>query len=331
MVPLKRGRLALVVLYLGLSLSLTSFHAFQVNFGPKLDKRGHRHMRIVNFEEGLKPWAYRVAVPLAVEHPLEDVLSAAGMKKPASREYSYLAVRFVATWLTLLLSHALIRRFTSEQMALSGTLLIAALHGPSTEHYWFQPASGPDHVLWLATALLTLQKRDPWLYPLVFLGAFNRETIVFAIPIYLALRWGTESYRRTLERAVVLGLLWLTPFVLLRGFVELRRESGVTVTDYAWRNLTDFEWQFYALAFAGMWYAVPLLGWKLLPPPLRRLIVMMVPYLGLVVAFGRIREVRLLLPTTVAFVPAAMVVLHKWLAELGQENVREKSAIGDPE
>ena len=41
----------------------------------------------------------------------------------------------------------------------------------------------------------------------------------------------------------------------------------------------------------------------------------MVPYLGLVFTFGRIREVRLLLPATVAFVPAAMVTLERWLTE----------------
>ena len=190
---------------------------------------------------------------------------------------------------------------------------MGALHGPSTEHYWFQPASGPDHVLWLATALLTLSRRDRWLYPLVFLGALNRETIVFAIPIYLALRWGTEVWYRTLQRAVVMGLLWLAPFLWLRSVVQLRPTVGPTVQEYAWRNLTDLEWQFYAFAFAGVWFLVPLLGWKHLSGALRRLICMMLPYLALVLAFGRIREVRLLLPTTVAFIPATMVVLKVWL------------------
>jgi hypothetical protein len=39
----------------------------------------------------------------------------------------------------------------------------------------------------------------------------------------------------------------------------------------------------------------------------------MIPYLGLVLFFGRIREVRLLLPTTIAFIPATLVVLSQWL------------------
>ena len=321
----RRGRIAIAAVYLGLALSLTSFHAFQINFGPKEDLRTQRHTRIVAMEGGQQPWAYRVAVPTVAERRIEPVVRAIGADPDESREYAYLVVRFAATWLTLLLSHALIRRFTTEQMALSGTLLIGALHGPSVEHYWFQPASGPDHVLWLTTALLTLSRRDPWIYAVVFLGAFNRETIVFAIPIYLALRWGTESYRRTLERTLVMGLLWLLPFLWLRGTVELRYRPSPTVKEYAWRNFTDFEWQFYALAFAGAWFVVPLLGWKLLPRSLRALMGMMVPYLALVLAFGRIREVRLLLPTTVAFVPATMVVLNAWLRQGAEPMVRSES------
>ncbi|HCH62432.1 MAG: hypothetical protein CL927_15950 [Deltaproteobacteria bacterium] len=321
----RRGHIAIAAVYLGLSLSLTSFHAFQVNFGPKEEVRAQRHTRIVAMEEGLSPWAYRVAVPIAVERRIEPALRTIGVDPEESREYAYLVVRFAATWLTLLLSHALIRRFTSDQMALGGTLLIGALHGPSIEHYWFQPASGPDHVLWLTTALLALSKRDAWVYAVVFLGAFNRETIVFAIPIYLALRWGTEEYRRTLERTFVMGLLWLLPFIWLRGVVELRYSLTPTVHEYAWQNFTNFEWQFYAFAFAGAWGVVPLLGWRLLPRPLRALMCMMVPYLALVLAFGRIREVRLLLPTTVAFVPAAMVVLNAWLKQDTKHPLRETS------
>jgi len=306
--------LALGLLYLGLSGSLTSFHAFQINFGPKYDKRIERHEQIVNLEDGRKPWAYRVAIPYAVEHPIADALEQTGISRAYAREYGYLLIRFVSTWLTLILSHLLIGRFTTPTMAFAGTLFIGALHGPSTEHYWFQPASGPDHVLWLATALLTLHKRDAWIYPLIFLGAWNRETIVFAIPIYLALRWGTEPLRRTLERVILMGLLWLTPFLLLRGWIQLGLKETAPPGILFRRNLRSFEWQVYAAFFAGPWYAIPLLGWRRLTPPLRRLIVVMIPYLGLVLFFGRIREVRLLLPTTVAFIPATMVVLSQWLA-----------------
>ena len=47
---LRRGHLAIAALYLGLALSLTSFHAFQVNFGPKETKRETWHHRIVQME-----------------------------------------------------------------------------------------------------------------------------------------------------------------------------------------------------------------------------------------------------------------------------------------
>jgi len=316
MKPRYRAWLIIGVLYAGLAGSLTSFHAFQVNFGPRIGYRTERHRNIVNFEEGRKPWAYRVLVPLAVEHPGEDILHAAGLEKPASREYAYLVVRFSSTWLTLLLTHLLIARFASPAMALSGGLLVAALHGPSVEHYWFQPASGPDHVLWLATALLTLSGKDRWLFPLVFFGAFNRETVVFAVPIHLALRWGHEPLRRTLLRSAVLLVFWAVPFLMLRELITLSPKRSRTAAKYLMKNLTDPEWQWYAVAFSGAWIGVTAVGWRHVPVPLRRLVGVMVPYMGLILTFGRIREVRLLLPATVGFVPAAMVVIERWLAVL---------------
>ena len=314
-----RAWLAIGLLYAGLAGSLTSFHAFQVNFGPRLDHRTERHRHIVNFNDGKKPWAYRVLVPLAVEHPGEDILRASGMSWPESREYAYLVVRFSSTWLTLLLTHLLIARFASTPMALGGALLVAALHGPSIEHYWFQPASGPDHVLWLAAALLTLSRRDGWLFPLVFIGAFNRETVVFVIPIHMALRWGKEPLSRLLLRCAALLVLWGVPFLLLRELITLSPKKSRTVTKYFMKNLTDPEWQWYLVAFSGAWIGITAAGWRHLPAPLKRLVGVMLPYLGLIFAFGRIREVRLLLPATVAFVPAAMVALERWLVEADSE------------
>ena len=203
------------------------------------------------------------------------------------------------------------------QQSLARQLLVAALHGPSVEHYWFQPASGPDHVLWLLAALLTLSGRDRWLYPLVFIGAFNRETVVFVVPIHFALRWGKEPLSRLLVRCAVLMVLWAVPFLLLRELITLSPKKGRTVTKYFMKNLTDPEWQWYAAAFSGAWIGMTAVGWRHIPGPLKRLVGVMLPYLGLILAFGRIREVRLLLPATVAFVPAAMVVLERWLDELG--------------
>lgn len=318
--PRTRAWLAIGLLYAGLAGSLTSFHAFQVNFGPRLEFRTERHRHIVNFEGGKKPWAFRVLVPLAVEAPGEDILRAAGLPWPESREYAYLVVRFSSTWLTLLLTHLLVARFASMPMALGGTLLVAALHGPSIEHYWFQPASGPDHVLWLAAALLTLSGRDGWLFPLVFIGAFNRETVVFVIPIHLALRWGKEPLSRLLMRSAALLVLWGLPFLCLRELITLSPQKSRTATKYFMKNLTNPEWQWYLVAFSGAWIGITAAGWRQLPAPLKRLVGVMLPYLALVFAFGRIREVRLLLPATVAFVPAAMVSLERWLVEASAES-----------
>lgn len=307
--PSRRRWLLVALLYAGLAGSLTSFHAFEINFGDKLHKRTARHAQIVSMLAGKKPWAYRVAVPLTVEHTLRPPLMATGMRPIVAREYGYLIVRFASTWLTLLGSHLLIRRLVPRGNALAGGVLVAALHGPSTAHYWFQPASQVDHLWWLAAALLTLARRDALLVPLIFVASVNRETAVFAVPIHFALRWGTEPVRHTLLRCVAMTAAWSVPFFMLRELVVLSPRPGRRMWKHFTTNLHQYEWQWYAFVFAGAWTLLPLLGLRRMPRALRLLMAALVPYVVLVFAFGRIREVRLFLPLTVAFVPALMWLL----------------------
>ena len=308
--------LALVLLYGLLAGNLTSLHAFAVNFGPKEGMRAERHALIVSMEGGDKPWAYRVGVPMAVEHPLRDIAKAVGAEDPDAREYPYLVIRFLATFLVLLQTHLLIEVFASRRMAMVGALWVAALHGPSFEHYWFQPASEPDHALWLTAALLTIRRRDRWLFPLLLLASLIRETSIFIVALHVALRWKEEHPQRTVLRALALAVVWAGPFLWLREVVVLGPpEDNHNVAYYLKKNLFNFEWIWYAFSFVGPWIILPLLGIRHVPPQLRRMMAVLVPYIVLVFAFGRIREVRLWLPLTVAWVPAAVVVLNQWVKD----------------
>jgi hypothetical protein len=312
--PRTRNLVAVVLLYLGLAVVLTSLHGYNVNYGESAHKRAARHAKIIDMR-GDSPWAYRLAVPFVAEG-VSRALAPLPIEETDRREMGYLSVRFVAMFVSLLALHRFQRYFLPASWALGGTVLFAALHGPSFEHYWFQPASAPDLMLWLLAAVLTMERRDAWLFPMVLLGALNRETVVFLIPIHVALRWGREPLKPLFTRAALLGVTWAVPFLALRQLVEVKRwASNKTAVDYLTNNLTRPEWIAYALSFAGAWLIVPFLGWRHLPPRIQRLILVMGPYLGLIFAFGRIREVRLLLPLCLAFIPATMLVLQRWDSE----------------
>ncbi len=306
-----RNFVAVVLLYLGLATILTSLHGYNVNYGEKADKRAARHERIISLI-GESPWAYRLAVPFTAE-AVQHALSPLPIPEQDRREAGYLGVRFLSMFFTFLALHRFQRFFLPTAWAFGGTVFMAALHGPSFEHYWFQPASAPDLMFWTLGAMVTMQGRDRWLFPMLVLGALNRETVVFLIPIHFALRWGDEPVGRLVARCALMAIVWLVPFVAVRQVVEVTGwADGKNAIGFLRNNLTRTEWIAYAIAFAGAWLALPFLGWKHVPPKLRWLILVMGPYLGLILAFGRIREVRLLLPLGLAFIPAMLCVLKAW-------------------
>ena len=303
---------SLLALYFGLSVLLTAAHGYAVNYGPNQKLRQERHDRLARFG-GEAPWAYRVLSP-AIARASGEALKPALARSEDRRELGYLLGRWAFTFGFFVTFHRFIEAWLPPVWALAGVSFSAALHGPATAHYWFQPDSPGDLALWSAAALLSVRGRGAWIAPLIMLGALNRETSIFAVPIHLALVWGAEPRARSLLRAAGLALCWLAPTLALRAAIHPTGWAG----GGGWsgplqENLAHTEWWLYALCFTGAWLWLPLAGLGRLPPALKRLMVALLPYLALVLCFGRLREVRLLLPLCLAFVPAALFVLRQQL------------------
>jgi hypothetical protein len=303
-----------LALYLGLALLLTQLHGEWVNFGPNSGKRAERHEQIIR-GEGEAPWVYRVVVPWTAELT-GRVIEKAGLPKQRAVEYGYLIWRFVFTFGLFLLFHRYLGHWVPPPFPLLGTVLLAGLHGPAYAHYWFQPASSLDLLLWVVAAVLTMERRWVWLFPLILLGGLNRETSVFIVLIHGALLWGREPLRPVLLRTVGLAACWALPFMGVRllsdatGWAHGSNPVGMLVA-----NLTHPGWLLYALCFWSVLWALPFLRWRRLPRNLKALLLVLVPYLVLQLLFGRIREVRLLLPLALALVPVGLLALQEQLRE----------------
>jgi len=298
-----------VALYLGLALLLAQLHGERVNFGPKKGKRAERHELIVQ-GQGEAPWAYRAVVPWAAELT-GRVVQLTGLPQQRSVEWGYLFWRFVFTFGLFLLFHRFLGHWVPPPWPLLGTLLLAGLHGPSYAHYWFQPASSLDLLLWVAAAVLTIERRWLWLFPLVVVGALNRETAVFIVLIHGALLWGREPLRAVSLRMAGLAACWALPFLGLRLVVDVAGWAhGSDPVGMFMANFSHGDWLLYALCFWGVLWVLPVLRWRTLPPRLRALVVVLLPYLALQLVFGRIREVRLLLPLALALIPVLLLTLR---------------------
>lgn len=308
--PFGRVPLLLFALYCGLSFMLVYQHAIHVNnpLGIRRLREG-RHTAILE-GTGKAPYSYRVLVPLSVEG-MRGGFQSLGLNKNQAREAAYLTVRWLFTLLGLLLFHAFLTAWFSPAWATAGTALFAALHPASYHFYWFQPASVVDTVFWLLCARLA-QTRTPawWLLPIVLVGAFNRETVCFAPVLYLALAYGDRSPRHLLVPTISSLVLWGAVFVSLRSWIVGPLPRVVTMSRILNENAAHPWWIVYAIAFFGSLWVFPVVGWSKLRPEIRRLVLVMLPYLVLQVLFGRIREVRLLLPMAIAFIPAALELLE---------------------
>lgn len=298
--------------YLCLALVLTWFHGVTVNFGEHQADRAERHA-LVLARDGDAPWTYRLLVPHLAEG-IRPVFETAGAGPKQALELAYLTWRFVFTASLLALFHRYLTAWLELPWVLTGTVLLAALQAPSYAYYWFQPDSTPDLVLWILAALLTISRRDAWLFPLVSLGVLNRETVLFAVFIHGAIRWGGEARSETITRCLGLVGTWLVGFLVVRHYVgPAPWAGGSSPAGYLYANLTHPDWLLYAGAFFGVLWLVPFFTWRSQPAELRRLALVLLPYLGLQLAFGRIREVRLLVPLALVLIPMAVLALRRRL------------------
>jgi hypothetical protein len=294
-------------LYFGLSLMLAAMHGLDVDFGPNRALAERRHDAILA-GRGESPYAYRVLMPALAEAAKRALEPAFGPERALAAGYA--GWRWAATFAFFLLFHAYLRAWLDEAWTTAGVLLAAALHPATFRFYWYQPDSPTDLLVWTAAGVLTQIRRDRWLFPLVVVGTLNRETAVFVIGVHAALRWGSEARSTLALRCGGLLATFAATFVGLRAAIGLRPWVA-PIGELARANLNRL-WLEWAAVFLGSLTILPFLGISRRPPELRRLAALLLAtYLPLLLVFGRIREVRLLLPLVLPLVPLAMLSLRE--------------------
>ena len=145
---------------------------------------------------------------------------------------------------------------------------------------------------------------------MVLIGTINRETACFIILFHFALQYKREDLRPLIIRCASLSCIWLGIFIMLRSQISVKGVSEHTeTTTLLYKNFFHGPWVLYALSFVGGWIVYPLMYFKNWPKDLQRIAYVFIPYLILIFCFGRIREVRLLLPLCIPFLPAFFLMI----------------------
>src|SRR5215831_2160199 len=170
------------------------------------------------------PGVYRVLAPFTIE----AVSRATG----ASLLTAWYATRLACIFLAFCALHFYLRTWFPPDAALTGVAITAATLPLTFTNSWPHPDHMPELALFTFAAMTIARRSDAWFAVALAAAAFNRETSVFLVLLYLV---AEPLTRGRVLRAALFGVEW---FAIYAG---LRYVRGLRHYDYLqfWRNVTD--------------------------------------------------------------------------------------------
>lgn len=275
------------------------------------------------------PYQYRVLVP-GLSQVLKWPLVQAGVPVNVAHLAAYVVLSLAIFLALYHLMEDFLRRFGPARHVVPGMLLLAVLVPLTT----FPAFPELENFLQLAAFLLAIrwitEGRDAWLVPLVFLTTFNREQMVWTVPLLLC--W--HLARRTLWRprtwvvAVAVGLAWALAYVLPILWFGVK-DTPFTVAHHVGENTSAFRW----LHNTGpIWFlvALPLFaagvaGWRRLHPFLKVASLLTPVYTALFFFKGNLWELAKYDLAFVLLFPAILATLHGERGGAPEGAVREEA------
>jgi hypothetical protein len=257
--------------------------------------------------------------------------------------FSYLAYRFLFTFLVCQAIYKFAREYLSPRDAVLAVLVYGAFYPLSTRYYNGNLLDPMSHATFMA-ALTCCHRRAFWLLFWFFaLGMFIKETVLVVIPCYYLMN--LETFRlRDAQLRTRLALLFITgvalflacriPFHFNYDFKSLNRTNTWTLNANLglpgakqYSSVPIFERHLHPILFIFMW--LPLIIWRrdLLP---RSLFWTALYFAGAIyltnVLFGWNYESRNFVPVLVVLVVCTLMIVNR-LIEL-DSNRQSKAAAG---
>lgn len=312
----KRIDLITVVLILSVS-AVIAYGYFNRVDRPYFESRLELHNQIIA-GTAPSPYRYRILVPFigeALTQGLSVVLTVKSSFLLAYAIYDMLSISFL-----LLVLFFYLRTWFSKEQALIGVLFVAGTIPIALQDHYFQPWSLLEAGLF-SVSLVAIHRKYYWLLAsLVVLASLNRETSLF-IPVAFLLTIDVRSLLLNMRskhewKPILLftGLffIWAAVFWGLRHF--LGSASHVeTIEGLLARNTTRgslFHTFANGILFLGVFWVFALMGFGHAPRLIKRVALIVLPYLLTVAVWGVWYEVRLLMPLYPVLVPLGLSFLY---------------------
>lgn len=260
------------------------------------------------------PYQYRVLVP-GLSQLLKWPLVQAGVPVNAAHILAYLAISLA---IFLFLYHAMegfLRLFAPPRHVVPGLLLLGVLVPLTT----FPAFPELENFLQLAAFLLGIrwitEGKDLRVVPLVLLSTFNREQMVWLVPLYLCwhLSQRTLWRPRTWIVAFAIGAAWLVAYALPILHYGIK-DTPFTIAHHLGENTSPFRWMHNTgpiwLLVALPLFATGIMGWRRLHPFLRYASLLTPLYTALFFFKGNLWELAKYDLAFVLLFPAILAALH---------------------
>ncbi|MEO8612383.1 MAG: hypothetical protein ABI690_31095 [Chloroflexota bacterium] len=271
----------IIISFVALVLLLIAFFSIQpmTYTHPDFNQDWDHHVYIA-MAEGISveaPFAYRVLTPWLASH------------LPFDLQFNFFLITFLALWGTGIVLYYLIGRWLPDRAQLWGLVGMVAFYslywvvGYNLYDFWLSDAL---NFFLITLAFYAIIAGIDWLFALALLiGAFNREAIIAAIPLYIVFR--QLAQRERVKRVILLALPMLGIIICLRLFIHPIDSDYSLVTYFRNYGLTrlvslPFEMNLYTLAPFGLLFIAPLLT----PMASMRLMLKFTPFL--LVCYGQL-------------------------------------------
>ncbi|MGH9843908.1 MAG: hypothetical protein ACREEM_34670 [Blastocatellia bacterium] len=231
-----------------------------------------------------------------------------------SGEKSFSLLRLVSIFAAFIVFHAYLRQWFADDLALCGTLFLAATV-PLTFNNEFEIPT--DFLVFIAGFWAIFRAKYLWLYVIVLVGTLNRESTAI-LPFFLF--FVTCGFKRAawLVPVVLSGICWLVPLFVLRWWTGALEPHGygkafqhnipglltLLANPHPYNN-----YLFWVYLYGAFWF-LRFVGWKRQPYAFRRVLISLP--LCVAVCFlvgGYFDEPREIVSLYPILVPASLITL----------------------
>ncbi len=176
------------------------------------------HLEDVFYGSGIAPNLYRVIVPYLTFF-LKTILLPAFSWANAANIWNYI---FILA--TLPLFHIYLRKWFDEKVCV---LLVLILSYLLTMSFWYPyPGDFLELILFIVGYTYIRDKKSIFLYPLILLASFHKETAIVLVFSYFVSNVTKKRFFKTIVKSFTYFLCWFIPFAGLRIVRGLRDYRG---------------------------------------------------------------------------------------------------------